>query len=504
MAPIAVAPMDGHNRRLVSQVHPPEWSNPVARGRYHLVALGGGTAGLVAAAGAAGLGGTTALVEQHLMGGDCLNVGCVPSKALIAAARSWEAARRAAVDFGGPAVSGEGDFGAVMDRLRRLRADLSPIDGAERFSRLGVDVFLGRGAFTGPDTVEVAGATLRFRRAVIATGARAVAPPIPGLAESGYLTNESVFSLTELPRRLVVIGGGPIGCELAQAFAQLGSRVTLVDQADRVLGRDDPDAADIVRRSMVESGVQFVFGVTVEGVAVRDEGRILTLSRDRVSFELMADQILVAAGRAPNIDGIGLERAGVAFDHRGVSVDDRLRTSNPKIYAAGDVCSSLQFTHHADFQARAVLANALFFGRQKESRLVVPWCTYTTPELAQVGLSADAAIGRGHSVDVITVPFAEVDRAVLDGEPEGFLRVVVAKGTDRILGVTVVASHAGEMIGEAAVAMTNQLGLGAIGKAIHPYPTQAESFRKAADQWRRGKLTPLTRRLLATWFRVFS
>lgn len=500
---VSLDPADEHNERLLSQVRPPGWSNPRAKTRYHLAVLGAGTGGLVSAAGGAGLGAEVALVEKHLMGGDCLTVGCVPSKALVAAARIWDTARRAHRDVGGPVAAGPGDFGAVMDRLRRLRADLSPVDGAPRFAGLGVDVFFGAGRFVGPDSLEVGGQTIRFRRAVIATGARAAAPPIPGLAESGYLTNETVFSLTALPRRLVVIGAGPIGCELAQALARFGSDVTLVDQAPRILARDDADAAAIVAASLAADGVRLELGVTVAAVTSTSTGRTVVIERGDATFHLPADQILVAAGRLPNVEGIGLEAAGVAFDRNGIRVDDRLRTSNPRIFAVGDVCSTLPFTHHADFQARLVLGNALFFGRARASRLIVPWCTYTAPELAHVGLTRREAERRGTAVDEIVIPLSDVDRAVLTGETDGFFKVIVARGTGRLLGVTIVAPHAGDLIGEAVVALTNGLGLSAIGRAIHPYPTTAEAYRKAADQWRRGKLSPLVRRILRAWFSVF-
>ncbi|MDZ4673244.1 MAG: mercuric reductase [Gemmatimonadota bacterium] len=499
----ATFPVDGHDHRLLAQVHPPTWRNPEPARRYHLVVIGAGTAGLVAAAGAAGLGARVALIERHLMGGDCLNSGCVPSKALLSAARAWQGARQAAREFAGPEVVGEGDFGAVMERLRRLRARLSPVDGAERFQRLGVDVFFGAARFTGPKTVEVGGASLAFRRAVIATGARATVPPIPGLAEAEPLTNETAFDLIELPPRLLVIGGGPIGCELAQAFSRFGSEVTVVDQADRLLPQDDIDAAAMIEQALRASGVRLEFGVQVTGVERPGPEVTARLDRSGSLLEVTADAVLVATGRTPNVEGLGLEAAGVHHDRGGVAVDDRLRTSNRSIYAAGDICTPLRFTHHADFQARLVLANALFFGRGKASRMVVPWCTYTSPEVAQVGMTTAEATRRGLQHDVITVPWSEVDRAVLDSQPEGFLRIVLAQGSDRILGVTIVAEHAGEMIGEAAVALTNRLGLGAIGRTMHPYPTQAEAFRKAADQWRRTKLTPVARRALNAWFRVF-
>jgi len=495
---------DEHDARLIRNVHPPDWVNPVPRDRYHLVVIGAGTAGLVTAAGAAGLGARVALIERHLMGGDCLNVGCVPSKAVISAARAWHAARHAAERFGGPPVSGEGDFTAAMRRMRRLRADLSPADSARRFTELGVDVFLGQGRFTAPDRIAVGDATLRFRRAVIASGARAAVPPIPGIEASGYYTNETIFSLTERPEKLIVIGAGPIGCELAQSCARLGSAVTLLDRETGILPRDDLDAARLVQEALVADGVTLELGVRLTAVERQDGVVRVGLSRDGKPFTVLGDALLVATGRAPNVENLGLELAGVQADpRRGIVVDDRLRTTNRRVYAIGDVASRHQFTHAADFQARLVLANALFFGRGRASRLVIPWSTYTSPELAQVGLTREEAERQGAAVDSVTVPLHEVDRAVLAGESEGFLRVNLRKGTDTIVGVTVVAPHAGDLIGEAALAMTNGLGLGAIGRTIHPYPTVAEAYRKAADAWRRRKLTPLARRVLGGWFGVF-
>jgi len=499
-----VAPLDEHNARLLENVHPPRWRNPTPRDRYHVVVIGAGTAGLVTAAGAAGLGARVALVERFLMGGDCLNVGCVPSKAVIAAARGWQVARTADSSFGGPRVVGAGDFGTVMRRMRGLRADLSATDSAHRFTQLGVDVFLGEGRFSGPDRVTVAGSTLRFRRAVIATGARAAIPPIPGIEDVGYYTNESIFTLTERPERLLVLGAGPIGCELAQAFARLGCAVTILDRGDRALKRDDPDAARLVQDALRADGVRLEFGAKVARAERVAGGIRLQVDLGGRSDSVEGDAVLVAAGRAPNVDDLGLEAAGVAVGKRGVVVDDRLRTTNRKVYAIGDVSSRYQFTHVADAQARLVLANALFFGRGRASRLVVPWSTYTSPEVAHVGLTESDAAGQGVAVDTITVPLEHVDRAVLAGEVKGFVRVHLRRGTDRLLGVTVVAPDAGELIAEAAVAMTNGLGLSAMGKTIHPYPTVAEAYRKAADQWRKRKLTPLAKRVLHLWFRVFK
>lgn len=500
-----IEPMDEHNRRLLGNVGPSDWQNPEPKKRYHLVVVGAGTGGLVTAAIAAGLGATVALVERHLMGGDCLNVGCVPSKGVIRAARSWHAARESSHAFGGPSVAGSGDFAAAMRRMRRLRADLSRVDSAARFRELGVDVFLGDGHFSSPDTVTVGGQGLRFRRAVIATGARAAAPPVPGLAETGYLTNETIFSLTDLPPRLIILGAGPIGCEMAQAFTRLGSRVTLLDQAEQVLPREDRDAAQIVREALERDGVELKLGVRVASAARRGELRLVTIGRNGGREEVVGEQLLVAAGRAPNLEGLGLEAAGVAYDPKGVTVNDRLRTSNRRIFAVGDVCSTYQFTHAADAQARLVIGNALFFGLGggRASELVMPWCTYTSPEIAHVGLYEKQAIAAGHEVDTVTVPLHDVDRAVLDGETAGFFRVHLKKGSDKILGATLVAEHAGEMISEVSVAIRAGVGLDLVGRTIHPYPTQAEVFRKAADAWRR-RLTPAARRLFETFFRIFK
>ncbi|HEX5631738.1 MAG TPA: FAD-dependent oxidoreductase, partial [Gemmatimonadales bacterium] len=333
-------PWDADNRRLVGEVHPPDWLNPVPAARYHLVVVGAGTGGLVTAAIAAGLGARVALVERRFMGGDCLVTGCVPSKALLRSARAWTEARSASRRFGAPPTTGEGDFAAVMGRLRRLRADLAPADGAARFRDLGVDVFLGEDRFTALDALEVEGATLRFARAVVATGARPSAPPIPGLADVGYRTSETIFELESSPSRLAVVGGGPIGCELAQAFARLGSAVTLLEAGPRLLPRDDARAATIVRDALERDGVRVRLGADV-GRVWRADGAI-RLEIAGAGEPLAVDEILVATGRAPNVEGLGLDAAGVRTGPDGVVVDDRLRTSNPRIFAVGDVCTGLR------------------------------------------------------------------------------------------------------------------------------------------------------------------
>jgi pyruvate/2-oxoglutarate dehydrogenase complex dihydrolipoamide dehydrogenase (E3) component len=494
-----ISPMDEHNRKLLSNVHPPDWTNPEPSGRYNLVVIGAGTAGLVTAVGAAGLGAKVALIEKHLMGGDCLNVGCVPSKALIRASRAVAQVRGAGA-FGIKVPDGVSvDFPAVMERLRRLRAEISANDSAARFKSLGVDVFIGAGRFIGSDRVEVDGKTLRFSKAVIATGARAVTLPIPGLKESGALTNETVFSLTELPKRLLVIGAGPIGVEMAQAFARFGSRVTLFEGIHGFLNREDQDAAAIIQGALVRDKIEFLRGGDIEGVERSGAVRRVRFKNAGGPSEVREfDAILVGAGRAPNTEGLGLDEVGVAYDKTGVKVDDHLRTTNPKIYAAGDICLAAKFTHTADFAARIVIQNSLFFGRKRFSALTIPWCTYTDPEIAHVGLYEKEALDKGHKVRTFVQKLADVDRAILDGETEGFVKVLVEDGTDRILGATIVASHAGDMISEIAVAMNNGVGLGGIGATIHPYPTQAEAIRKLGDAYNRTRLTPFAKAALKT------
>ncbi len=489
-----VLPDDDHDRQLVARVHPPRWRNPTPEGRYNLVVIGAGTAGLVSAAGAAGLGAKVALVERHLMGGDCLNVGCVPSKGIIRASRAAAAVREGAA-FGVRTGQVGIDFAAAMARMRRLRADTARNDSAERYRDLGVDVYFGDARFVGQDEVEVDGQRLRFARAVIATGGRAASPPVPGLGDAGYLTNETVFSLTELPRRLVVIGAGPIGCELAQAFGRFGSEVTIVSLDPRLLPREDADAAALLAKRFEAEGVALRLGAKALRVECRAIGRVVVLKREGKVEEVAGDEILVAVGRAPNVEGLGLEAAGVEHQRAGVKVDDHLRTTNRRIFAAGDVCSAFKFTHAADAMARVVIQNALFLGRRKASALVIPWSTYTDPEIALVRLYRKQAEERGIDLATFTVPLREVDRAVLDGDDDGFARVHAERRSGRILGATLVAGHAGEMIGEMSLAVTAGLTLGHVAKTIHPYPTQAEAWRRLGDAWNRTRLTPRVRRL---------
>lgn len=492
---------DQYDRQVIENCHPPNHVNPTPNGKYNLVAIGAGAAGLVSAGGAGGLGAKAAIIERALMGGDCLNIGCVPSKAVIRAARAVYDLR-IAKRFGIHLTSEpEINFAEAMERMRRLRARISPNDSVARFqNEFGVDVYLGDARFVGPDAIEVDGKRLEFDRAVIATGGRPAELPIPGLKEAGYFTNENIFKLTELPRRLAVIGGGPIGCELAQAFARFGSRVTIINNVAQILPHEDADAAAIIHRQLEREGLTIINQTKITSVERRGSNKTIIYSRGGKESRVECDAILLAAGRAPNIEGLGLEAAGVNYSRDGVIVDDRLRTSNPRIYAAGDVCSKFKFTHAADAMARAILRNALFFGRAKMSAIIMPWVTYTDPEVAHVGYYEADARTAGFDVATITESFEDVDRAILDGEEEGFARVHYDRKTGKILGGAIVARHAGEMIGELTLAITNGLKMGALSATIHPYPTQAEVLRKIGDAYNRARLTPTLRKIFRKWF----
>jgi pyruvate/2-oxoglutarate dehydrogenase complex dihydrolipoamide dehydrogenase (E3) component len=479
--PCALTPANHEHDPLLSYVHPPGWKNPTPASTYDLVVIGGGTAGLVSAAGAAGLGARVALVERALLGGDCLHTGCVPSKALLRSARVVHEARSG--EGAGVAAATSVDFDAVMKRLRDRRASIAPHDSAERFAALGVDIFFGDAAFADertvtvtitskPDAVPYESIALRFRRAVIATGSRPAVPPIAWLEQRAFLTSETLFALTERPRRMLVIGAGPIGCEMAQAFALLGTAVTLADTSTRVLPREDVDASATITRALERAGVTLALGAAVSDAAADET-------------------VLVATGRMPNLERLNLGAAKVEATDRGVSVDDHLRTTNRRIYAAGDVCSPFRFTHAADAMARIVIQNALFHGRKRASDLVIPSCTYTFPEVAHVG--ADTTEG-----ELITIPLSDIDRSIVDDETDGFIRIRHQRG--RISGATIVAPHAGEVIGHVAHVMRTTGTLGDLSATIFPYPSVAEGLRKAGDAYRRGTLTPAMRRILQRYF----
>lgn len=499
--PPTLHPADELNAQLLANGHPPEWVNPTTADGYNLVVIGGGSTGLVAAVGAAGMGARVALIERDILGGDCLNTGCVPSKTLIRSARvmgEMARAERYGIHLDSPPRV---DFAAVMRRMRHVRAHLSKTDSAQRFTDLGIDVFFGTAQFTDPNCLEVDGQKLRFSKAVIATGSRAMKIPIPGLEEAGFLTNETVFQLTEQPRRLAIVGAGPIGCELAQTFQRLCTQVTLLEVAPQILIREDKDAAQIVADSLARDGVAMLLDVKIQKVRAASGVKCVLYEKNGEVHELEVDEILLGAGRTPNVDSLNLEAAGVDYTQKGVVVDDTLQTTNPDIYAAGDVALKYQFTHTADASARIVLQNALFPGPKKKfSDLVVPWATYTDPEIAHVGLYPHEAAEQGIEIDTYTVGLDESDRALADGETEGFVKVHTQKGSDKIVGATIVAPHAGEIISELTLAMTHNLGLKAIVDTIHPYPTLAGSIRRVGDLYNRTRLTPTVEKVFSAWF----
>lgn len=500
--PVQIEPFDIHNQKLVNNVHPQNWVNPTPDGKYNLVVIGAGTGGLISAIAAATLGAKVALIEKHLMGGDCLNVGCVPSKGLIRAARVYATVRDAA-EFGVDVPAGtKVNFPKMMERMRRLRARISDNDSAKRYSEMGVEIFIGEGKFISSDAIEVDGKKLSFSKAIIATGARAAELPIPGLKDTGYLTNETIFNLTELPKRLAVIGSGPIGSEMAQSFRRFGSEVSILERSGQILPREDKDAAKIVQAAFEKDGIKILFHSKMIKVEKRGAEKVLHYEQNGKPCELIADEILVGIGRAPNVEGLGLDKLGIKYDDRkGVQVNEKLQTSNPRIYAVGDICFPFKFTHTAEALAGIAVQNALFFPSKKTSALTIPWCTYTDPEVAHVGSYAKDLEEKGIAYDTYIHHLSDVDRAILDGEDEGFIKVHAKKGTGKILGATIVAGHAGEMISEMTLAMSLENGLGTLAGTIHPYPTQAECMKRIGGKYMKTKLTPRVKGFLSTWLK---
>jgi pyruvate/2-oxoglutarate dehydrogenase complex dihydrolipoamide dehydrogenase (E3) component len=500
---VNVLPMDEYNQQLVSSVHPADWINPNPQSCYDLVVIGAGTAGLVVAAGVAGLdlGLKVALIEKHLMGGDCLNFGCVPSKAIIRSAKVIGEILKAE-ELGIKVTGKEVNFALVMERMRKIRANISHHDSAVRFQKLGVDVFLGEAHFLRNNAVEVNKQKLNYKKAVIATGAKPVKPSIEGIEKAGFCTNETIFSLTELPSSLAIIGGGPIGCELAQTFHRLGSQVTIFHKYDHLLNKEDTEAAEIVQNTFKKQGINLILNAQLLQVETTDQGKqIYYNSSNENEQSVTVKEILIGAGRSPNIEGLNLEAVGVEYNQKGVKVNDYLQTTNPKIYAAGDICLPYKFTHTADAAARIVIKNTLFspfgLGKAKFSDLVIPWVTYTDPEIAHVGKYEEQLQQEAIEYETIKIMMSAVDRAITDNETDGFVKIHHKKGSDQILGATIVASHAGEMISEITSAIVNKIGLNGLSTVIHSYPTQAEAIKKAADAYRRKLLTPTSQKILA-------
>jgi len=504
MSQIGLIPNDIYNQELIQQARPPDWKNPTLNGRYNLLVIGGGSAGLVCAVGAAGLGAKVALVEKNMLGGDCLNTGCVPSKTVLRSAKVIGDIRKAS-EFGIHVPDDvTADFGLIMKRMRRVRAEISHHDSAQRFADMGIDVFLGEGKFSSPTTFQVDGKTIEFKKAVIATGSRAADLPIPGLAETGYITNETFFQLEKRPLRMAVIGAGPIGSELAQAMQRFGTQVSIFDIMPQVLGREDADAAAIVQAQMAKDGMNLCLGASIKQIRQTEAGKVIEFTIDGQDDSVLVDEILLAVGRRPNVESLDLESALIDYTNKGVVINDKLQTTNKNIYAAGDVgaingAPKYQFTHTADAAARIVLQNALFMGNQKFSNLTIPWVTYTEPEVAHVGLYPTDAEAKGIQIDTFTTYLKDIDRGRTDGEETGFVKIHVKKGSDKILGATIVGSHAGDMISEVTLAMVGGLGLKTIQQVIHPYPTMAEAIRKTADAWNRTRLTPTVTKLFDKW-----
>ena len=493
--------VDTFDEELISHVSPIGRRNPSPKAVYNLVVIGAGSAGLVSAFGAAGLGASVAIIERRKLGGDCLNYGCVPSKALISVGRAAHNARTANSLGVLGANEAQVDFDAAMSRLRRLRAGISKHDSVGRLEKTGVDVFFGDARFTGTDTVEVGGQTLRFRRCVIAAGGGPAVPNVPGLAEAGFVTNENVFSLTQLPRRLAVIGAGPIGCELGQTFRRFGSEVHVIVRDQKLMQREEPEAVEIVEAAFKNEGI-FVHRKTQLVKVEKTNGAKLIHVRDESgAHAIEADEILVAIGRKTDLSSLNLQAAHVTQNERGVVINDFFRTTNSKVYAAGDCVGSFQFTHAADAMARATLQNAFFFGQKRLSQFHIPHCTYVSPEVARIGLTAADAKQKGIEIDTHMETLDHVDRAILDGETDGFAMIHCRKGTGKIVGATIVANHAGDLLAPLVLAMTNGVKLDAIAGTVHSYPTQAEVVKRVADKYRRTKLTPRVASILKTILR---
>jgi len=472
------------------------------KGKYNVVVIGAGTAGLVTAAATAGLGGRVALVERGKMGGDCLNYGCVPSKALVRSARLVHDLRRAA-EFGLGTLPGELDLQKVFARMRERRAVIEPHDSRERFESLGVDVFVGPARFTSPHQVTVDGTTLRATNFVIAVGSSPLVPPIPGLDRIPFHTNETFFDeLHPAPRSLLVLGGGPIGCELGQVMGRFGVKVTLVELLERLLPRDDAEAAALVESRFRAEGIKVLTGTKAVGFQYGEGGIQATVERAGQTETLHADALLVATGRRPNLEGLGLEAAGVEFDRTGIKVDASLTTSQPHIYGCGDVVGPLQFTHTADYQARIVARNiALPWLRARVDYRWAPRVTYTDPEVAQAGLTEEEARAQGVAYRIHRFDWKELDRAIIDREEEGFVKVLTPPGKDRLLGVTVVGAHAGEVLSELALAGRLGIGLSKISATIHAYPGLSQAAQRVADTYMRSRLTPRILSVLSWLYR---
>ena len=486
---------------LLRRVRPDDWQEPEPKPRYDLAIIGGGPAGLSAAQAAIRLGLSVALVERNRLGGNSLNTGSVPSKTVVRTARVYATTHRAE-EYGAP-VSTElpADFLKIQARMKGIRTRIAEYSSAERLRTLGVDVFFGEARFTGADALTVGGKRLAFRKALVATGARPRPSSIPGLEEAGYHTSDSIFELTSLPRRIAVIGGGPLGCEAAQALCRLGSHVTIVQDEPKFLPHEERDASQLLSFSLARDGVDTRLNTTAVRVRQENGTKILETSNDDAKYDIPADEILLSIGTIANTEGLGLETAGIAVDpEKGIVVDDFLRTTNPRIFAAGDVCMSHRFANVAEASGRMAVHNAFAGRRRRASRMTIPWCTYCDPEIAHVGLHVWDASERSIPIKSFTVMMQDVDRAITDGQDDGFVKIHVKAGTDRIMGATIVASRASEMINEISVAMSVGIGMRDLANVLHTYPAQSDAIRLAALAYARDRPASWWRRTYARFF----
>ena len=493
----------GWDQQLLDHVKPQSWPAPKTQGKYNLVVIGAGSAGLVTAAGAAGLGAKVALIEKDRMGGDCLNFGCVPSKALLHAAHSIHQAQYTKdagfADFDSPRPN----FVKAMERMRQIRAQIAPHDSAARFRDLGVDVYLGAASFSDAQTIEVQGQKLKFARAVIATGRSPYTPDIEGLSEVQYDTNETIFGWTALPQKIAILGTGPIGCELAQVLSRFGAEVHMLSRGKQLLPVEDPEASEILKQQFLKEKIQITLGAKITKVEQTGKGKQLTYQYQGEQKCIHCDALIIATGRQAKLDGMGLDKAGIAYSTKGIQVDEYLRTTAPKIYAAGDVCSQYQFTHAADAMARIVIQNALFFGRKKHTALSIPWATYTSPEIAHIG-PVFQELQQNERFRTVCFDFQQLDRNRTEDQSPGFAKVYYdPKKKGRIIAATIVGKQAGELIGAISFAITNRLSLVHFANTIYPYPTRSEVLKRLGDQYNRTRLTPWVKRLFEFFLRLW-
>ncbi|MEM7002059.1 MAG: FAD-dependent oxidoreductase [Pseudomonadota bacterium] len=470
------------DQQAAALLSPSDYQNPTPKDRYHLVVIGAGPAGLISAIGAAGLGANVALIERHRMGGDCLNVGCVPSKALL--------------EYTGHARA---DFDEAFHHLRKIRADIAPHDSVERYSELGVDVFLGDASFNAQGKVQVGDVLFNTRRVAICTGARASLPPIPGLDQCDALTNETLFDLVNCPASIGILGAGAIGCEMATVFARLGVEVHLFELADRVLPLEAPAASQTVAEALQKLGVTLHLGA---GVAAIEPGTPHVIKAEQ---SVQVEKILVALGRAPNTESLQLANAGIETNPRGqILTDAKLRTSNKQVYAAGDCTTNPQFTHSADAQARVLVQNTLIAPTASVAGFVTPRCTYTSPEVASIGHSEATANEQGIAYETLEFDLGELDRGRTRVQAPGYVQVLLKPGTDKMIGASIVDSDAGELISPLCLMMSNGIGLGAAVKTQLPYPTRSEFLKRLGDAYNRTRVTPMVSKIFATWLKVFK